>query len=152
MTSLRAWPCISSIKNIFYYSKWCTLLQNHRNVKKIYKFKIAPTCFGSRRNYHQGAVLCLAKTTKYFFCARRYRRSQCYKSACCAGVRWTALLHSRLICRHNIDCVYTDEHRKKHFVVLDKHRTAPWWWFLREQKHVGASIIILKCLNISMIL
>ena len=28
---------------------------------------IAPTCFGSRRNHHQGAVLCLAKTTKWFF-------------------------------------------------------------------------------------
>ena len=29
------------------------------------QFKIiilAPTCFGSRRNHHQGAVLCLAKT------------------------------------------------------------------------------------------
>jgi len=56
------------------------------------KFKIitfAPTCFGSRRNHHQGAVLCLAKTTKWFICARRYRRSQCYSSisACCAGVR-----------------------------------------------------------------
>jgi hypothetical protein len=23
---------------------------------------IAPTCFGSRRNHHQGAILCLAKT------------------------------------------------------------------------------------------
>ena len=36
----------------------------------------APTCFGSRRNHHQGTVLCLAKTTEYgFFCARRYRRN-----------------------------------------------------------------------------
>ena len=26
---------------------------------------------------------------------------------------------------HNIDCVYIDEHKKKHFVVLAKHRTAP---------------------------
>ena len=24
---------------------------------------IAPTCFGSRRNHHQGAISCLAKTT-----------------------------------------------------------------------------------------
>jgi len=53
------------------------------------QFKIiilAVTCFGSRRNHHQGAVLCLAKTTKLFFCARRCRRSQCYGgvSACCA--------------------------------------------------------------------
>jgi len=37
---------------------------------QFYKFKIitlAPTCFGSRRNHHQGAVLCLAKTTEYGF-------------------------------------------------------------------------------------
>jgi hypothetical protein len=48
----------------------------------------APTCFGSRNNHHQGAVLCLAKTTKWFICARRYRRSQCYGgiSGRCAGV------------------------------------------------------------------
>jgi hypothetical protein len=34
------------------------------------QFKIitrAPTCFGSRKYHHQGAVLCLAKTTKYGF-------------------------------------------------------------------------------------
>jgi hypothetical protein len=28
---------------------------------------LAPTCFGSRRNHHQGAVLCLAKTTDMVF-------------------------------------------------------------------------------------
>jgi hypothetical protein len=33
---------------------------------------------------------------------------------------------SRLICRNNIDYVYTDEHSKTIFVVLAKHRTAPW--------------------------
>jgi len=27
----------------------------------------APTCFGSRRNRHQGAALCLAKPTEWFF-------------------------------------------------------------------------------------
>jgi hypothetical protein len=43
-------------------------------------------------------------------------------------------------------------HTKNIFVVLAKHRTAPWWWFLREPKHVGASIIILNCFKISMIL
>ena len=38
----------------------------NRNVKTIYNLKIitlAPTCFGSGRNHHQGAALCLAKTT-----------------------------------------------------------------------------------------
>jgi len=46
---------------------------------KQYKIiTLAPTCFGSRRNHHQGADLCLAKTTRYGFCACRYRRSQCY--------------------------------------------------------------------------
>jgi hypothetical protein len=58
--------------------------------KKFKVITLAPTCFGSRRNHHQGAVLCLAKTTDMvFLCARRYGLSQCYSgiSAYCAGVR-----------------------------------------------------------------
>ena len=53
---------------------------DYKIIEMLKQFKImifVPTCFGSRRNHHQGAVLCLAKTTKWFFCARRYRRSQC---------------------------------------------------------------------------
>ena len=62
-------------------------------IEMLKQFKIVilgPTCFGSRRNHQQGAVLYLAKTTNMVFCARRYRRSQCYGgiSACCAGVRF----------------------------------------------------------------
>jgi len=74
------------------------------------QFKIitlARTCFGSRRNHHQGAVLCLAKTTKYGF-----------------------------LCSSGVGAPTLDEHRKPYFVVLAKHRTVPWWWFLREPKHV----------------
>jgi len=58
---------------------------------------LALTCFGSRRNHHQGAISCLAKTTEWTFHARQYRHSQCYGSisACCAGVRFTAHLHNR---------------------------------------------------------
>jgi hypothetical protein len=44
---------------------------------------LAPTCFGSRWNHHQGEVLCLAKTTERFFLARRYRRSQYYGGLLC---------------------------------------------------------------------
>jgi hypothetical protein len=55
-------PCINSIKNTFIVPT-----DAHRNVKTILKIIFAPTCFGSRRNHHQGAVLCLAKTTKWFF-------------------------------------------------------------------------------------
>jgi hypothetical protein len=61
-------------------------------IEMLKQFKIitpAPTCFGSRTDHHQGAVLCLA-----------------------CGSQWTARLHNRLICRNNIDSVYTDEHRK----------------------------------------
>jgi hypothetical protein len=29
-------------------------------------------------------------------------------------------------------------------VVLAEHRTALWWWFLRETKHFGASVITFK--------
>jgi hypothetical protein len=56
-----------------------------------------------------------------------------------------ARLLNRPICRHSTDWVHIDEHRKKTMsVVLAKHRTAPWWWFLREPKHVGASVITFK--------
>jgi hypothetical protein len=34
-------------------------------LKQIKIITLAPTCFGSRRNHNQGAVLCLAKTTMY---------------------------------------------------------------------------------------
>ena len=32
-------------------------------LKQFQIIRLAPTCFGSRRNHHRGAVLCLAKTT-----------------------------------------------------------------------------------------
>jgi len=65
--------------------------KNHRMLKKYKIITLAPTCFVSRRNHHQGADMCLAKTTSYGFCAGRYRRSQCYDgiSACFAGIRFT---------------------------------------------------------------
>jgi hypothetical protein len=42
----------------------------YKFIEMLKQFKIitiAPTCFGSRRNHHQGAALCLAKTTECFF-------------------------------------------------------------------------------------
>ena len=36
-------------------------------LKQFKIITLAPTCFGSRRNHHQGAVLCQAKITKYGF-------------------------------------------------------------------------------------
>jgi hypothetical protein len=36
-------------------------------LKQFKIITLAPTCFGSSRNHHQGAVLCLVKITKYGF-------------------------------------------------------------------------------------
>jgi hypothetical protein len=36
-------------------------------LKQVTIITFSPTCFGSRRNHHQGAVLCLAKTTNMGF-------------------------------------------------------------------------------------
>jgi len=41
--------------------------ENHRMLKQFKIITLAPTCFGSRRNHHQGAILYLAKTTEYDF-------------------------------------------------------------------------------------
>jgi hypothetical protein len=43
-------------QNTSYYSNWRTQLQNHRNAKKVKIPTVTPTCFGSRRNYRQGAI------------------------------------------------------------------------------------------------
>ena len=55
-----------------YYQNTFLLFQLMQIIIKIIEclkqFKITtlpPTCFGSRRNHNQGAVKCLAKTTKY---------------------------------------------------------------------------------------
>jgi hypothetical protein len=64
----------------------------------------------------------------------------------------TARLHNRLVCRHNVDHVINDEHSRITTVVLAKHETAPWWWFLREPKLVGEIVGILIVCNIPMIL
>jgi len=72
-------------------------------IKILKQFKIlilAPTCFGSRRNHHQEAVVCLAKTTNMVFL--------------CTSVLET--LSFQLISRHNIDYVCNDVHRKTIFV------------------------------------
>jgi hypothetical protein len=47
------------------------------------------------------------------------------------------------VCRHNIDHVNNDERNRTTIVVLAKHEIAPWWWFLREPKHVEAIVGIL---------
>ena len=90
-------------------------------LKQFKIIKLVLTCFRPRRNHYQGAFLCLAKTTKYGFSvlvgigvvnvmATYQPLVQAY------GSQWRQFLpprmHNRLICRHNIDYIYTDEHRK----------------------------------------
>ena len=92
-------------------------------LKKFIIIILAATCFGSRRNHHQGAVLCLAKTTEWFFfvfvgidAVNVMAVYHPVVQACGSQWRQERCLHNRLICRHNIDYVYTDEHRKKHIL------------------------------------
>ena len=56
-------PCINSIKALFIIP---TDAHNYKIIGILITFKIttiAPTCFGSHRNHHQGAISCLSKTT-----------------------------------------------------------------------------------------
>ena len=60
-------PYINNIKALFIVP---TDAHYYKIIEILKQFKIillAPTCFGSRRNHHQGAVLCLAKTTNMVF-------------------------------------------------------------------------------------
>ena len=63
-----------------------------------------------------------------------------------------AYLHNRLVCRHNIDHVIDDARNRIIILILAKHEIAPWWWLLREPKHVGTIVGILIVFNIPMIL
>ena len=107
---------------------------------------IAPTCFGSRRNHHQGAISCLAKTTIMILLCSSLMTWHCLPLPC------TACLHNRLVCRHNVDQVINDERNRIIIVVLAKHEIAPWWWLPSEPKHVRAIFVILIVFNIPMIL
>jgi len=103
---------------------------HNRKLKQYKIITLALTYFGSSGNHHQGVVLCLAKTTKYGFfvlvsvhtvnvmgayqpvvwvCSSWWR-----KRLQSLSPPWTACPHNRLICCHNADCVYTDEHKKNH--------------------------------------
>ena len=56
-------------------------------IKNIKIPTIAPTCFLSRRNHHQGAILCLAKTTIMIL-------------LCQSLMTWSVLLrHTSLLCK-----------------------------------------------------
>ena len=61
-------------------------------------------------------------------------------------LKFRTLAH-KLVCRHDIDHIINDEHNRTIIVVLAKHEIAPWWWFLREPKHVGAIVGILIVLT-----
>jgi hypothetical protein len=110
----------------------------------------APTCFGSRRNHHQGAVLCLAKTTTVVFivlvgadvvnvmAAYQPVAQACGAPHACATGWYAAITLTTSAPTSTI---------KTTVVVLAKHRTAPWWWFLREPKHVGANVTVLSVLT-----
>jgi hypothetical protein len=64
---------------------------------------------------------------------------------------YSTLAH-RLVGRHDIDNVINDEHNRIIIIVLAEHKIAPWWWFLREPKHVGAIVGILIVFNFFIIL
>jgi len=55
--------CINSIKTLFIVPPDA---HYYKIIEMLKRFKIiilSPTCFDSCRNYHKGAVLCLAKTS-----------------------------------------------------------------------------------------
>ena len=60
-------PCMNSIKTLFIVPTDAHYYKIIEILKQFEIITLAPTCFGSRKNHHQGAVLCLAKATKCFF-------------------------------------------------------------------------------------
>ena len=60
--------CTSIVsKHFLLFQPMHTIIRITEMLKKCKIIIIAPTCFGSRWNHRQGAVLCLAKTTNMVF-------------------------------------------------------------------------------------
>ena len=70
-----------------------TYAHNYKIIGMLKTIKIptiAPTCFGSRRNHHQGAISCLAKTTIMIL-------------LCSSSMTWSVLWrHTSLLCKHAV--------------------------------------------------
>jgi hypothetical protein len=119
-------PCINSIKALFITP---TDAHNYKIIEMLKTIKIptiAPTCFGSTRNHHQGAISCLAKTTiMILLCSSLVMWSILWWHTRNLPLPCTARLHNRLVCRHDIDHVINDEHNRIIIVVLAKHEIAP---------------------------
>ena len=99
---LTAWKLVSFILIYCFHHHVCTMHQQYQStfvlfqtdahnykiirILKQLKFRLAPTCFGSCRNHHQGAISCLAKTINMVLYARRYWCDQWHVGipACCA--------------------------------------------------------------------
>ena len=78
-------------------SKTLFIIPNHAHDYKIIGMSktikipiIAPTCFGSRRNHHQGAISCLAETTVMIL-------------LCSSLMTWSMLWrHTSLLCKREV--------------------------------------------------
>jgi hypothetical protein len=57
---------VSDSKTLFIVPTDAHYYKNHRMLKQFKIITLVPTCFSSRRNHHQGAVLCLTKTNFFF--------------------------------------------------------------------------------------
>jgi len=77
---------------------------------------IAPTCFSSRRNHHQGAISCLAKATIMIL-------------LCSLLMTWSmSWRHTSLLCKHAVHG--TGRHSVPSSTV---YRMRPSWGMLLEQ-------------------
>jgi hypothetical protein len=118
------------IKGVRYIVVLCGV---HRTVP-LYCAECTAQCHYIVRSVpHSATILCGVYRTVPLYCAGC--TAQCHYIVRCVP-------HNRLACRHDID----------HFnktstwiitvvltVVLAKHEIVPWWWFLHEPKHVGAT-------------
>jgi hypothetical protein len=129
-----------SNKTRFWSSFWH--VHKFRVKNQILLFKISFTCITNwgflilnRKKHICSIFLLIRKNASYL-------STLCGSHACTIGW-YTAITLTASI---------PTSTEKNIFVVLAKHRTAPWCWFLREPKRVGASVIILNCFNVSVIL
>jgi hypothetical protein len=98
-------------------------------LKQFSKFiTLTPTRFGSRKNHHQGAVLCLAKTTEYGFSVLVGVDTVTVMVAYQPVVQACGELHTCTTGQYaaiTLTASIPTSTEKPYFIVLAKHSTAP---------------------------
>ena len=115
--------CINDIQTLCHPTNAQYIIYRYNQNCKI--FKSAPTCFGSQRIHHQGALdSTWLKLQERFYRVRWHGRGQCYGSIIWPVVRVCSSLYRKVrICCYVTNRMHVNGHDRTILVILAKYCT-----------------------------